>query len=275
MAESGRSSGHGPAGHEGGQHVTIQVGRTPHSVAISHDGSRVYVTHFLTGSVSVIDTVDNSVTATFALSPGLYGVAVSSDDAFIYVANQDSGFVHRIDAINGAKGISAGIGAKPYGLASSPQGKLYAACPLDDAIEVLDASVKNVARIRDADFSVALATSPEGSRLYASNYFSATVSVIDLAGVNADISSHRANVEAKISVKNAPYGLAVSSDGSRLFVAHFQSEDLVSIIDTSSLQLIEELHVGNGPVRGVAVAPDNSRLYVTNYFSESISVILL
>ena len=50
--------------------VTIDVLETPHSVAVSHDGSRVYVSHFMSGSVTLVDAGTGSVTGVLETSPG-------------------------------------------------------------------------------------------------------------------------------------------------------------------------------------------------------------
>lgn len=78
------------------EEAVIEVDSTPHSIAASHDGTHLYVTHFVSGAVSVIDRAARTVIGTFQLSPGIYGVAVSVSDEFVYVANPSSTFVDRI-----------------------------------------------------------------------------------------------------------------------------------------------------------------------------------
>lgn len=62
---------------------------------------------------------------------------------------------------------------------SNDGGVLYAAAALDDTVLLLDSLVMNRARIEDVDFPVGLALSPIGDRMYVTNYFSQSVSVID------------------------------------------------------------------------------------------------
>jgi YVTN family beta-propeller protein len=267
MAPEGRSDQ--PARQLSPDVAFIDVSATPHSVAVSHDGSRLYVSHFLSGAVSVIDTSTNSLVATITSLPaGTYGVAASADGKFLYVANPNSTFVKRVaaDGSSSADEIHAGVGAFCYGLAMSPQGRvLYAACALDDKILLLDGLVKNVGEFTGIDFPVAVAVSPDGATLYASNYFSESVSVIDAGGGGS--------VVEKIKVPIGPYGIAASPDGSHVYVAHFPAGDLISVIDAKSLEVVDSIATGRGPVRGIAASPDGSRLYATNYFASSVSVI--
>jgi YVTN family beta-propeller protein len=257
----------------------IEVDQTPHSATSSPDGAWVFVTHFRTGMVSVVDTAQNTVTKTLRVEsePGLYGIAAHPDGR-IYVADNSRDFVTRVDPTTGHIGPGAGIGVRPYGLAINRDGsRLFAACPLDDRIEVLDALVKNMFRIRYNDFGVALAVSPEGDRLYITNYFSNTVSVLDISGLEAAMQAGPpeqvdATIVADVTVAQGPYGITLNPAGDRLYVAHFGSEHLVSVIDVHSHTVVETIEATHGMVRGVAVT-DSARIYVTNYFDDSVSAI--
>jgi YVTN family beta-propeller protein len=253
--------------------AVVNVDETPHSATSSRDGSRVFVSHFLPGTISVIDTTDNAVERTIAATPGLYGIAVHPNNEHIYVAENDSGAVTRID-LGGDNPIGAGIGASPYGLAMNREGTwLFASAPLNDTIEVLDSLVKNDARIHYRGFPVQLAVSPDGVHLYATEYFSSTVVILDISGLESGNFDFNANVAGKISVNDNPYGIGLSPDGARAYVAHFGTNNAVSVIDTQQGTVVDTIPIDHGMVRGVTATADGARIYVTNYFSSSISVI--
>jgi DNA-binding beta-propeller fold protein YncE len=252
---------------------SVPVAETPHSVAVSPDGTRAYVTHFLSGEISVVDTGTRTVAAVFQDSPGIYGVAVSPGGDHLYVANPGTQFVHRIRVGDGMKDLSAGIGVAPYGLAMGADGRLYAACPLADSVEVLDGLVKNVSRLNGIGFAVCVAG--HADRLYASRYFAGSIAEIDIASIPVGTFDGQAAVTAAGAVAMSPYGLALSPDGDHLFIAHFNQPSLVTVIRTDTLTQVQELHVGAGPVRGVAMAPDGAALYVTDYFSSAVMVVEL
>jgi YVTN family beta-propeller protein len=257
--------------------LVIDVNETPHSAAASRDGAQVFITQFRTGTVTVLDAVGNSIEKSLKVQsePGPYGIATHPDGS-IYVADNSRDFVRRIDPVTGDVGPDAGTNVRPYGLAMNHTGSLlFAACPLDDCIEVLDAGIKNMFRLRYADFCVGVAVSADGASLYATNYFPNTVSIVDISALDTAIGrgevSGDAAVAHTVKVAEGPYGIAPSPDGKRLYVAHFGSTHVVSVIDVDSRTVIDTIGVSHGMVRGVAAVGD--RLYVTNYFAGSVSVI--
>ncbi|MHA5050702.1 protein kinase domain-containing protein [Streptomyces sp. SD15] len=77
---------------------------------------------------------------------------------------------------------------------------------------------------------------------------------------------------SSIPVGSRPWGVAVLPDGSRAYVANFDSGS-VSVIDTAANRTVgSPISVGKQPV-GVAVSPDGRRAYVANGASDSVSVI--
>ena len=59
-----------------------------------------------------------------------------------------------------------------------------------------------------------------------------------------------------------PAGMALSSDGSKLYVA-LNGSNALGVIDTSTDQLLDQIPVGNAP-RQVVISPDGSTAYVSN-----------
>jgi YVTN family beta-propeller protein len=92
-----------------------------------------------------------------------------------------------------------------------------------------------------------------------------TVSVIDTA-TNSVVGSPIA-VEA-----SSPIAIAITPDGTRAYVANFDSNS-VSVINTATNTLIgAPIAVGTRP-RGVAITPDGTHAYVANSQSRTVSVI--
>jgi len=76
---------------------------------------------------------------------------------------------------------------------------------------------------------------------------------------------------ARAMVGSQPTGMAISPDGSKLYVANHNSAT-VSILTTSPLALVNNVSVGVSPTK-VAVTPDDSKVYVTCKGSNTVSVL--
>jgi YVTN family beta-propeller protein len=63
--------------------------------------------------------------------------------------------------------------------------------------------------------------------------------------------------------QGAPRGVAVTPDGSKIYVANTTDPPTVSVIDTATDMVIATVPVAPYPY-GVAVTPDSSKVYVTN-----------
>ena len=75
----------------------LSPGTDTQGMAAIPNGRHVYVPNFDSGSVSVINTADNTVVATIPVGACPEGVAVTPDGRHVYVPNSDSGSVSVID----------------------------------------------------------------------------------------------------------------------------------------------------------------------------------
>ena len=115
-----------------------------------------------------------------------------------------------------------------------------------------------------ACFVAPMATLAQNAYITNANNTNGTVSVID---TTTEV------VSATILVgTNAPYGVAVTPDGRKVYVANGLGAS-VSVIDTATNTVIgSPITVGNSPY-GVAVTPDGSQVYVANNTDDTVSVI--
>ena len=167
--------------------------------AVSPDGGTVYVANagdrnLSYGSLAVInaatDTVTNTVQLPVRSDPT--GVAVNPITGAIYVADGNGG-VYAIDPISLAVSntIDTGPGSYPGGLAVSSDGtRLYIAEPHAGAVLVIDtATGARLSTFNSGGSSSGtsfVAVSPDGSLIYASNYFDKTIAVISSPSGNND-----------------------------------------------------------------------------------------
>jgi YVTN family beta-propeller protein len=71
----------------------IDTGELPRGLQLSPDGKRAYITNFGDRTLSVVDTITNSVATTFDVPGHPEAVAVSPDGERIYVGGYWSGAV--------------------------------------------------------------------------------------------------------------------------------------------------------------------------------------
>jgi YVTN family beta-propeller protein len=237
----------------------------PWGVAVSPDGSRVYVANGVRfGTVSVIDRSSDTVSATVSVGNTPYGVVVSPDGSRVYVANNGDGTVSVIDTSSNTVTETVSGLSNPAGVAVSPDGsRLYVGNTGNGTVSVINTSSNTVtATVSVGIGPYALQVSPDGSRVYVGNASSSSVSVINTSSNT---------VTATVSVGSGPYGVAVSPDGSRVYVANFLSGS-VSVIDTSLNTVTATISVGTYPW-GIAVSPDGSRVYVSDVGDNKLRVV--
>ena len=85
---------------------------------------------------------------------------------------------------------------------------------------------------------IGVSVSPDGSKLYVTNFNDASVSVINTA---------TNTVSATITVGSFPDGISVSPDGSKVYVANYRS-NTVSVINSSTNTVSSAISVGSAPV---------------------------
>ncbi len=284
---------------------TVDVG-DPNEMAVSPDGTRLYVTNaglFSGNTVTVIDTASNSVVATITVGNNPREVVVSPDGGTAYVANAGDGTVSVIDTTTNTVTTTISVGVVPDGLAVSPDGDTLYVTQNDGTVSVIDTTDNNsVTTIAVGQNSHNLAVSPDGGTVYVTNTDDDTVSVIDLG----------TNSVTTIAVGDDPLGIAVTPDGARVYVTNANddtvsvidtatnsvttiavgdfpeevtvsadgayayvvngSDGTVSVIDTATNVVIGTIAVGSSP-SGVAVSPDGDTLYVANHGDDTVSVI--
>jgi YVTN family beta-propeller protein len=222
------------------------------------------------GTVSVIDTGDNTVVDTIQLGNGPSGVAVTPDGKRVYVVLNNSGSVSVIDtASNLVVGNPIPVGSSPQNVAMAPDGKrIYVANIASNSVSVIDTASNMVTgTISAGSRPLEVAVTPDGKRVYvALNNFGnpGSVSVID--------TTSNMVVGNPIPVGYIPGRLAATPDGKHVYVPN-EGSNTVSVIDTTSNTVVgNPIPVGSIP-EGVAVTPDGTHVYITNYGSNTVSVI--
>lgn len=197
----------------------IPVGSAPHSNAKRPGHNEVWIDNSTDNTISVINTVTDTVTNTYATGASPNGLAFSLDGSLAYV------------------GVSAGIA-------------------------VINASTgATIQTMTGSATAEVLVLNNAGTRLYASHPTSNTVDVFDTAS---------RTLLSTITVGTGPWGMAVTSDDSRLYVTNPNllgslNGTTISVVNTSSNTVVDTLTPGGGAPFFIYAAPPESATTSTNF----------
>ncbi|QOZ72515.1 autotransporter domain-containing protein [Bradyrhizobium arachidis] len=222
--------------------ATIPVGGGATALALSADGSSLYVAFTTGSSVSVISTATNHVVGSpIAVVTDPHGIAVSPDGTRIYVANAGSNSVSIIDAASKAVIGTIAVGLSPYGITPSPDGsRIYVANQSGSSVSVIDTGSQSVvATVPVTGFPLSVAVSPDGSRIYV------TTQSNQLVVINATTNS----VIATVALSSPSIGVTVTPDGSRAYITTglgFYVLDTATntIVTSASIPIVDNGNVG-------------------------------
>ncbi len=248
---------------------TIAVGEAPRGITASSDGTKIYVANSRSNSISVIDTSVNRVSTTIDnLGYSPEELAYVAYDNTLFVTNPRSNNVSVIDLASNMVVARINVGKKPIDIVADPE-------------------------------SVA---DPERRKIYVSNYYSLSISVIDMVTREVDTIDLSSNPKYlalcddrlyignesvnDVYVVDIPYidsdSIDTVSIGSRTerlvcgltnrVYAGNIAFDEISFLHTSLDMITKNIAVGRSPA-GMDVDAMRRKLYVTNKSSEDVSVI--
>ena len=227
-------------------------------------------------------------------------------DAKVFVTNQGSDSV-TVFSFDGEFKLlrEVQVGKAPAGVAvSTVNREVYVSNTESSEISVIDVDTLKVKKTIDLKgSSLGVAVSPDGKRLFVSDWFNNCLLVIQLnsqqskciqvgkapAGISVSeknneiyvvsrdsnsvfvVSLSEEKVTGKILVGDHPFGIRLSPVKNHLYVTNVQSND-ISIVDLTERQEIKKVKVGKKPYC-ITFSMDGKKAFVTNQYSDSISII--
>jgi YVTN family beta-propeller protein len=278
---------------------TLSVGGTPVALAANPKHDEVYVVNSqpgLAGSVSVIDTTRNAVTATIPVQRGPGFIAVDQSGQRGFVVNTGSNSVSVLDLRAHKTIATVAAGERPDMAAISPDGRtLVVTNHGSGTIDIYSVNIPPSPETGKAAASAKTgpplslratfnacpgATSsvilPDSSKTFVACAGTHQVMAIWLAAApdswsaKQDASLTTDRVLALLDVGQNPTNLTLKPDGGEVFVSNRDS-DSISEIATQTDEVGSTYAIGNRPAHGV-VSGDNGALWVSNLGGEAISL---
>jgi YVTN family beta-propeller protein len=230
--------------YENPAETLIHVGQDPENLAVTPDGSQVWVADTgpqtggreSLGGISVISTATDTVTASLRLPIDPRNIAFSPSGATAYVTAGDGLWVINTATLQ-VSTVIHGLG-NPEDVAVSPDGStVYVTNTVQNLVDVISAATNRVTdTIPVGQLPWQLALSSDGSTLYVADGDSNAVSVISTA---------TDKVTSTISDPGDPVSVALTPDGSELWVGGLTS-GIVTVFDTSNGSSVGSFNVGYG-----------------------------
>ncbi|MEV6302821.1 beta-propeller fold lactonase family protein [Actinoplanes sp. NPDC051861] len=247
--------------------AAVKVANTPRFLAVSEDGSRLYVSMFennFTGNgLAVIDTGKRSVIKTIRTGPRPFEPAVAPNgQVWLPIHNGARVEIYDPETLTEAGRLS--VPPNPHWVTFSPDGKIaYTANHESSQISVVNAEDRIVTRnVKVGRSPHSIAVTPDGRTLIVTNYDLDTVEVFNTADMKR---LH------KINVGKEPQAVVTSTDGKHAYVVNEGSDNL-SVVDLPSGKVVSTVKTGDSP-RVIAISPDGLRLYVTDGRGRSVTVL--
>ena len=238
----------------------INVGLNPQALAVSPDGSQVWVAE--TGpqdsasspsGVSVISAATDKVTAHWSLPGSPSQVTFAPSGQQVYVATSDGVAVystateHRVAFIRGL--------GDPRGIAVSPDGRtVYVTGTESNELYRVSAATDRVTgTVKVGELPWQVVAAADGKTVYVANPDSSSVSVVSAA---------TGKVTATIAVPGDPDTLALTPDGSQLWVgARYLAK--VQVLNTADNSTVGSINLGDEPNAADGYAPTGIALTAT------------
>ncbi len=239
--------------------ATLETGKNPHEVRVSHDKRRAYVA--AGKSITAVDLKNRKVKATFDLgSYSAHDIRVSRDGRRLWAACGREQMVLELDSDTGKilKTYKTDRQGSWFVEITPDERKIYTPNLEGKSVSVIDRATGKVKVIQFEHPVYGIDITPDGKQVWVSG---GDLAVIDTA---------TDEVISRIKTSEAETGrIRLTSDGKKLIVA--LSKKLV-VFDVNTRRLISETELSSSP-KVLTLSSDNRRAFLTNPDDNSVSVV--
>jgi YVTN family beta-propeller protein len=198
---------------------TTAIGSYPTGIVSSLDGTRLCLSNYDSASVSIINTADMVRVKTIGVGSNPNAPIISPDGTLLFVSTYGSNTVTVIDALNLTWIKRIDVQTNPQDIACSPDGsRVFVGYRSDSRLSVIDIATEVIQHLDLAAPSFAVTINPDGSTIYTSG-----------RGQILLVDSVSLTVRMTVTVGQFPTAIASSPDGTRIYVANYDSHT-VSVI---------------------------------------------
>lgn len=251
---------------------SIRLLRGAHTVAVTPDRQRIWVTQPPPNRITVIDAERFEVLENIDLGDILLyspeGVAITPDGNEAWVTYFGTGEIGVYDASTGAYVDDFAVGGVPDFVCFTPDGaKAYVVDYQNATVTSIRASDREILATRDffGHRCQDAVVSPDGTRFYMANEDADQVEVIRTSDDA---------VLAPIPTGDRPRGIAISPGGEYLYVGHWLPSGAVHMIALPDGSLLDSV-AGFGNARRLALNPAGTRLFVSDHDLDAAAAIAI
>ncbi len=281
----------------GGVVGTIAVGMRPRGLALSRDGSRLYVavsgapeclprsapTHCAklrdpaAGGVSVVDTRASKVVRLIHGGSDPTELALSRGERELFLASGDSALMAVLDVRTGMEIAHIPVGRDPRSVRISSRGDWVAvASHAENTIALIDSHLLRPVHsspVGRGPLDVVFA--PDDRAAYVADELDATLYRIGMPSSSSSEGGPGGTMPTtkllKLHGSDRPMGIVLDPSRRRLYVST-GSAGLLAVVALEGPRLIQEVPVGARP-HGLALTPDDRLLFIANTGSNDVTVV--
>ena len=216
-------------------------GTDPECVAVSPDGTRLYLSNEEAGTASIVDVGTGARRATLIVGTEPEGVTASPDGRWVYVTAETSNVLTVIDARAEKTAANILVDSRPRAMIfARDAARGWASAEIGGTVLEIDAKKHRLLRrvkLASGDKPVGLALSPDEKTLYVATGRGNGVVAID---------TKTARILTRTPTGSRVWGIAIAPDGRKLYAANSLS-NTVSVIDTKTHKVIATIPTDDGP----------------------------